>query len=79
MSKWRPIESVPKTCKESMWGGPRVWLTDGRSVVFGKYNEDAHAKTPRPYFDIMDWYGKAASRAFKPTMWMEFEIPELPS
>jgi len=63
--EWQPIETAPKDKRIILFCS-----IIGKSV-FGYYNTDRHAKTPRPYWshDLERMYGVLHVRRDQPTHW----------
>lgn len=68
MSEWQPIETAPKHAKRLLLYFP---IYKG-FAVFGRWDDDKYAKTPRPYWthDMVRGYGVHETRKHQPTHWM---------
>lgn len=75
MENWQPIETAPTdgTC---VLVYPPLW--NGRSCSIARYDNDEHAKSPKPFWKRDDDMGRATfSRSIPPTHWMP--LPPSPS
>ena len=64
--EWQPIETAPKDGTRIMvW--PPTWIG---TASCARWNEDRHAKNPRPYWSRIDDHGRITiSREKQPTHW----------
>lgn len=71
---WQPIETAPKDGTYVLVY-PATW--NNLSCSMARYNDDACAKKPIPYWDRVDSFGLVTvSRDNLPTHWMS--LPEPP-
>ena len=65
--EWQPIETAPKDgTLIVVW--PPTWQGATSSA---RYNDNRHAKTPRPFWSRLDDMGRVSlSRDNQPTHWM---------
>lgn len=68
--EWQPIETAPKDEKILL-------ARAGQWVDIGEWEDDRHAKKPRPYWTANRewWAGKMAMREQQPTHWMPLPPP----
>jgi len=70
MSDWQPIETAPKHIDVLL-------LCPHRGVVRGRWQDDAYAQKPRPYWtnDRERIWGIRQTRDDQPTHWMPLPDP----
>lgn len=68
---WQPIETAPKD------GSYVLLFFPVRGVMRGRWNNDAYATKPRPYWrhDLEPLYGTREVRKYQPTHWMPLPPP----
>lgn len=73
--EWQPIETAPKD-RRIMLYRPTTHYAWAR-IVFGEFNDDRHARKPRPYWnhDRIRLSGVADAREHEPTHWMDAPSP----
>lgn len=76
MSGWISIESAPRDGQPVLLYIAVVGFTGGATTV-GRYDDDKHAKRPRPHWSTeRGWlFGRRWDRDNQPTHWMPLPLP----
>jgi hypothetical protein len=67
MSDWQPIETAPKDCE--------ILIARHNRISIAKWDDDRHAKRPKPYWNDHSFNGVTFMRNIQPDYWHPLPPP----